>query len=110
MSYIKLYMVCPSKDCQNRDESGWNHANCGYDMEINERAELRCSYHRQPSNIFCWRFDCGRHSNHSGQSSYHLPDKNKLLSVLACALKFSSQGADDDWIDSLILSIRRTNH
>lgn len=102
-------MMCPSKDCTNSNQIHWVHTSCREVIQINELAQLRCKFHRAESNIFSWRFDCGMHTPHNGSSSFHSPDRNKLLAVLACAIKFTDQGADDDWIDNLILNLRKSN-
>ncbi|OMJ66612.1 hypothetical protein SteCoe_36481 [Stentor coeruleus] len=109
MSWIDLVMICPVDGCPNKNEMTWLHYNCREKMEINELAQLRCKAHRIESDIFSWRFDCGNPVFHNGHSSFHKPDRNKLLSVLACSLRFNELGADDDWIDNLILNLRKKN-
>lgn len=97
-------MSCPTAGCTNIDMSTWNHSPCGYKMEINDKAELRCSYHREPKCIYNWKFDCGRHG-HNGQRCYREPDFKKLLSVIACAQKYSDAYDDDLWLQNLMLHI-----
>ena len=103
-SWKTLYMTCPTLGCPSTEMSTWNHSECRCKMEINDQAELRCSYHRDPKSIFNWKFDCGNHS-HNGQPCYRDPDYKKLLSVIACASKYSDAYDDDQWLQNLMLNI-----
>lgn len=107
MSWKPLYMCCPTKGCKNTSMSTWVHTSCGYSMNINERADLQCSYHRNPKNIFYWRFDCGSHG-HKGEESFRYPDYSKLLAVLACSYLYSDKYDDDIWLANLVLYIHST--
>jgi len=61
MSFKPFRSPCPAcvDDKQTRT---WVHHNCGGAMEINGRARIRCTLHRQSeeSILYC-RFSCGNH-------------------------------------------------
>ena len=103
MSWKQLYMNCPTPGDSGHDHI-WYHNACWQKMEINDKAELRCSYHREPKSFFNWRFDCGRH-HHTVSPCNRDPDFKKLLSVIACARKYSDEFDDDAWLRNLMLNI-----
>ncbi|OMJ66614.1 hypothetical protein SteCoe_36483 [Stentor coeruleus] len=109
MSWKDLFMSCPAKDCSNTDASFWSHRSCGSRIQINELAELRCSFHRNSSNIFGWSFGCSKHSDHSGKLDYKEPDRIKLLAVLAISLKDKGSELDDEWVIMLVMNLRKKN-
>lgn len=99
-------MTCPAVGCDNSVASFWNHGNCGSRIQINENAELRCSYHRNSSIIYGWSFGCSKHSDHSGKPYYCKPDNMKLLATLSRTL-LSDKSDDDEWIINLISNLRK---
>ena len=106
MSFKTLYMSCPTLGCSNKTQCNWVHHDCGYYIEINDFAELRCRRHLTASNIFNWRFDCGTHG-HNGKRCFKEPNMSVLLSVIAYAQKYSNAYNDDVWIRNLLISITR---
>ena len=72
-------------------------------MQINERAEFRCSYHRDKSSNYAWKFDCRRDSENSFLD-FHYPNQDNLLAGMSALKSNETEDYDDDWFKYLYLT------
>ena len=72
-------------------------------MQINERAEFRCSYQRDKSSIYAWKFDCRRDSENSFLD-FHYPNQDNLLAGMPALKSNETEDYDDDWFKYLYLT------
>ena len=114
--WVSLRMKCPCKHDDNesiqhikdRETSTWSHSNCGSTLEINQRAQIRCSSHNKPSDFIDWRFRC---SKHDAKDKYYPVDREYMNIALVQVLKADLDECPEDdiaalWYMDLVKAIR----
>ncbi|OMJ93980.1 hypothetical protein SteCoe_2887 [Stentor coeruleus] len=107
MSYAKLNIACPGRNCPRRiqpDGNNWKHCSVG-NVEINEFCNVRCTECGYSKNIYSWGFDCGHHPT---SDRLQLPTIDTLAAAFSMACKFAGN-MSVIWFRTLITNLLETD-